>query len=508
MKKSAVIRLGCLLCACLLLCGCSAQPAAPSSAATLPPVESKWKAPDNDVNQNYTQTVNLYLPSLDGARLLAVPVSAQLSTSRHRAQTLCELLFTHSGTDITQPVSGSVTLRLSETDPIEISGSVATVNLGAIALRLSHEQLFTVGQALANTLCQFGDLEYVNVLIAGKQTGLDVGATLPAGCFQANTREDLGILWARASAPKITPRRAMTAALYYPLAAGNGVLCEARTLSFSSLSIPAMAETLLAALSAGAEKLPNMPRLPEMNAYLSQEPVLKEEGGKRYLALNFIQELNEKLMSAGIARSNLMAALSYTMLTFLPGLDGLQVYIGDEQVTFISPSGSAASAGNIITFVDGIIKRRDFQAFLLTPCTLYFPNEQGRLQAVIRPVSSYSALNPRVLLGQLMVGPRSIDSTENVFRALPAGLKDADLLGVSFKDRTLILNFSSQLVDLAQGMDEQQERLMVYSMVNTLCQLPAVEKVSFFILGRQPETFAGALYLPGDFMPNLSLVNE
>ena len=107
-----------------------------------------------------------------------------------------------------------------------------------------------------------------------------------------------------------------------------------------------------------------------------------------------------------------------------------------------------------------------------------------------------------------MVGPRSIDSTENVFRALPAGLKDADLLGVSFKDRTLILNFSSQLVDLAQGMDEQQERLMVYSMVNTLCQLPAVEKVSFFILGRQPETFAGALYLPGDFMPNLSLVNE
>ena len=507
MKKRLLMRLGCLICACFFLTGCAVRSSAPTAAATLPPLESKWTPQENDMNQDYFQSVNLYLPSLDGARLLAVPVTARLSASRHSAQTLCELLFSHQGTDSTQPVSGGVTLRLSETDAIEISGSVVTVNLGAAALRLSHEELFTVGQALANTLCQFGDLEYVNILIAGKQPGLDIASTLPAGCFQPNTREDLGLLWARASAPKTTARRAIPAALYYPAAQGKGVLCEARTLSFSSLSIPAMAETLLAALSSGAEKLPHVPRCPEMNAYLSWEPSLKEEGGKRILTLHFINELNGALLEAGITRSVMMASLAYTMLTFLPGLDGLEVFIGDEQITSVSPSGTYTGAGNTISFAEGVLRRKDFQAFLLSHCTLYFPDAAGRLVAVTRPIPCYSAFNPRVLLEQLMLGPQAIDGMDGLKRSLPAGLKDADLLGVSFQDCTLILNFSNQLPALAQGMPENQERLMVYSIVNTLCQLPAIEKVSFFIMGRQPESFAGALYLPGDFLPNLNLVN-
>ena len=43
-------------------------------------------------------------------------------------------------------------------DAVEVSGTVATVNLDASALALSSEQFFTVSQALANTLCQFGDM--------------------------------------------------------------------------------------------------------------------------------------------------------------------------------------------------------------------------------------------------------------------------------------------------------------------------------------------------------------
>lgn len=508
MKKSFLARLICLLSACLLLCGCAAQPAPAGTNATLPPLESKWTAPENDINLEYTQTVNLYLPSLDSTRLVAVPVTAKLSAARHSAQALCELLFAHPGTDIAQPVGGNVMLRLSGTDPVEVSGNVATVNLGASALRLSHEALFIVGQALANTLCQFGDLEYVNVLIAGEQPGLDIAATLPAGCFQQNTREDLGTLWARASAPKTAARRTIIAPLYYPATQGKGILCEARPLSFSEISIPAMAETLLTALSSGAESLPNVPRCPELTAYLATKPALKEAGGNRYLVLQFINDLNGALLDAGITRSVMMAALTCTMTTFLPGLDGLEVHIGNEHVMSISPSGTYTGVGETIAFSDGVMKRKDFSPFLLTDCTLHFANQQGKLTAVSRPIPFYSASNPRVLLEQLMLGPQSIDSVTGLHVVLPEGLKEADLLGVSFQEDTLILNFSGQLQELCQGMDQSGESLMVYSMVNTLCQLPGVKKVSFFILGRQPETFAGALYLPGDFMPNLNLVEQ
>lgn len=506
MKNRLLMRMICLLCMCFMLCGCAAKPSAPIAGVTLPPVESKWTAPENDVNLDYSKVVMLYLPSLDGTRLVAVPASIQLSAARHHAESLCNLLLSFPGTDTTVSLGEGVLLRLSETDPVEISGNVATVNLSASALRLSHEQLFTVGQALANTLCQFGDLQYVNVLIAGVQPGLDIAATLPAGCFQANTREDLSTLWARASAPKTAARRALTAALYYPAPAGKGILCEARTLSFEEISIPSMAETLLKAISAGAESLPNMPGCPDLMAYSVRIPEMTETGGKRRLVLYFDNDLNAALLESGVTRSVMMAALTCTMTTFLPGLDGIEVHIGNEHIQSLSPSGTYTGVGETIAFPDGLMQRKHFGGFLLTHCTLYFANEQGKLVSVSRPVPFYSACNPRMLLGQMMLGPQPIDHVTGLKGVLPQGLRDADLLGVSFQGDTMILNFSSRLQELCQGMDSGAESRMVYAMVNTLAELPGVKKVCFYIMGRQPETFAGSIFLPGEFMPNLNIV--
>lgn len=501
-------RLMCLLCACLMLAGCAGRENAPAAAGvTLPPVENRREAPENDMNQSYDQTVLLYLPSLDGTRLIAVPETVRLSASRHSAEALCEVLLAHEATEATASLGGETELSLSNTDAVEVSGNVATVSLAASALRLTHEELFVVGQALANTLCQFGDVSYVNVLIAGVQPGLDIAATLPAGCFQPNTREELATLWARASAPKSAARRAIAATLYFPAPAGKGILCEARTLSFSQITPGAMAVTLLEALSAGAEHLPGVPHCPELSGLLLGEPTLDETGGMRRLVLRFGEALNANLLEAGITRSVMMASLVCTLTTFLPGLDGVEVQIGSERITALTPSGTFIGAGETIAFSNGLMRRRDFSSFLLAHCTLYFANGQGTLTQVSRPIPFYETRSARALLNQLTMGPQSYDSVTGLSAVLPQGLRDADLLGVSLEGDTLLLNFSSQLTALASGMDIGQERRMVYAMVNTLAQLPGIKRVSFYILGEQPDTFAGALFLPGDFLPNLNLTN-
>ncbi len=82
------------------------------------------------------------------------------------------------------------------------------------------------------------------------------------------------------------------------------------------------------------------------------------------------------------------------------------------------------------------------------------------------------------------------------------------MLGVGFEDQTLLLNFSAQLGALAQGMDGQAEALMIYSLVNTVCQLPGVKRTALFIQGSQPDSLAGAIYLPGDFLPNTDMIAE
>lgn len=502
-------RLGCLIAACLMLTGCAAQESAGTSAQlTLPPAQYRHAAPENDTRQDYEQAVVLYLPSLDGTKLLAVPQNAVLSASRQRSRTLCEMLLAHPGTEAAAPVGGNVNLALSDTDPVEVSGQVVTVSLAASALRLSHEQLFTVGQAIANTLGQFGDVAYVNVLISGAQPGMNIAATLPAGCYQPNSREDLSALWARASAPLSSARRSFAAALYYPAPSGKGILCEARTLSFTASDLSGMAVTLLEALSAGAEALPNVPRCPELASFLRGTPTLSESGGVRRLVLRFSEDLNSALINAGITRSVMMASLCWTLTTFLPGIEGIEIHIGSERVNTLTPSGTYNGAGEIITFQDGLMRRRDFSGFLLEECALYFANAQGKLEKTYRPIPYYEAASARALVEQLMLGPQPYDSKSGLSAVLPGGLRSADLLGVGFQDKTLLLNFSAQLVALAKDMDGEKEALLIYSLVNTVCQLPGVKRAALYVQGSQPDSLAGAIYLPGDFLPNTDMVSE
>ena len=505
--KSRSGRLCCLLCACLLLTGCVGQNALPSARLTLPPAQYKRQAPENDARQTYEQTVMLYLPSLDGTQLLAVPQTAAFSASRHRAGVLCELLLAHPGTETAASLGGEVPLALAGTDAVEVSGKTVTVSLAASALRLTHEQLVILGQALANTLCQFGDVSYVNVLIAGAQPGMNIAATLPAGSFQANIREDLTALWARASAPLNGGRRSFLTTLYYPAPSGKGILCETRSVSFTAQDLPGMALTLLDALYAGAETLPNVPKCPDLSSLLREAPALAETGGVRRLVFQFREDLNTALINAGITRSVMMAALCCTMTTFLPGIEGVEVRIGEERIITLTPSGTYVGAGEMIAFAEGLMRRRDFSGFLLAECTLYFAGQEGNLTKVKRPVPFYEAYSARSLVEQLMLGPQPFDSPANLSPVLPQGLRSADLLGVAYEDQTLLLNFSANLPTLTQGMEESAERAMIYGLTNTLCELPGVKRTALFVQGEQPSTLAGAIYLPGDFLPSADAAN-
>ena len=494
-----------LLCAAVLLAGCSRQDAAPAVSVTLPPAAVTRQAPENDMRQNYEVDVDFYLPTPDGAHWTKVPQTAVLSASRPAAQILSEMLLSLPGSETSAALGGESTLSLSRTDAVEVSGQVATVSLSASALSLSHEQLFIVGQALANTLCQTGDIQYVNVLITGTQPGLNVASTLPAGSFQPNDQEELAALWARASSPA-SGKRAFAVTLYFPAPSGKGILCEARTVSFATQDLPGMAATLLDALYAGAEKLPGLPACPDLKGMLQSGIILAESGGTRRLSLHFKEELNVAPLDAGITRSVMMAALTYTLTTFLPGIDGLEVTIGTEKITSVTPSGTYLGAGEPILFSDGLLRRRDFVSFLLSECTLYFSNAQGGLTRVQRPVPFYEAFNARALLQQLVLGPQPFDSPSGLYPVLPAELRSADLMGVALEDGAMLLNFSQRLPALCADYSPVEEKCLIYALVNTVCGLPGVKKAAVFVQGDQPESLAGALYLPGDFLPNMDIV--
>lgn len=504
-----------VMCLALLLGGCTSSITAldHDTSVTLPPTQVSWKAPTGDTNQEISQSVLLYVPDITGTRLIAQPDRISYSASRHPAEATLKHLFSFAGNSAATKLTQEATLQLSTVNPVEISGDTATVNLGASALMLAHNELYVVCQAITNTLCQWGDIRYVNVLVSSAQPGLDVAASVPAGCFTQNLSDTIDTLssYAQSLSQTSADRRFSTAVtLYFPTYSGKGILAETRVLNFPSREKSAMIETLLDGLSSGAQLLSGVPAVPALAGYLENAPEVLDVAvsGGQQAALHFRASFNDALIAAGIPRSVMLASLTYTITTFVPGISGLTVYIGDELVTAIVPSGVYEGAGETISFGGGLMRRGHFSQFLLSQCTLYFSDGAGKLVATARPVPYYQARSLRYLLTCLLEGPQMSDSVGGLEAVAPADMKDADILGIAVDDKRALINLSQHFMNACEGYDEEKERLLIYAIVNTLTELDSVKSAALFIAGAQPESLCGKLYLPGEFMRNITLVKQ
>lgn len=507
-----------IIAATLLLGGCqSAVPVVSDTyepVNTLPPAQAVYDAPIGDRSLEYTGTATLFLPRRDGVRLIAQQETVTFSAARHGAEAVVRALISHPGNDEVGPLGNGVEIHLYGSNPVEVSRDVCTVNLSASVLQLDAEDFYTVCQAITNTVTEFSDIQYVNILVAGSQLGLDTSSTLPAGTLKRHTTEDLSTLWSQIEVQQLQPgedasqrRLSLTATLYFPTQVGNGILPEVRNIAFDGQAPYQLAAGLIRELSAGAQYLDNVPALPNLYDLMTQMPeVTNQSSGGRLITLRFASGLNEALLDAGVTRSVMMASLTYTLTTLIPEVSGIMVYIGDEWIQSVTPIG-IYSTGETIQFANGQQRRSDFSPFLLSYCTLYFADTTGtRLVEVNRPVPCYEARNPRYLIGQLIQGPKTYDDVTGLTAVLPQTLGDVDLIGFSIQNDTILTNFSQNFFNSCQGYTPQQERLMAYALVNTLCISQDIKRVRFYEAGVQPNSVTGEIDWHGEFLKNTGIV--
>ncbi|MDD4080414.1 MAG: GerMN domain-containing protein [Eubacteriales bacterium] len=501
-----------LLALLLALAGCSSVPIRDTANVTLPPIASPVSAPVGDQGGEITQRVMLSLPGAVTGQLTLVSDRLALPASRHPAEAALSRLFSFQTNEQARALSESGALQLMPGRGVEISGGTAVVNLAASALSLSAQELFRAGMAVTNTLSQWGDIRHVNILVNDQHPGLDPAATMPLGSLVADTSPGAAAsLWETRGSQRtgnVQGGFSLGATLYFPAAAGRGVLAEGRTLSFPGASLSTLARSLLGALSAGAATLPGVPQVPDLNGLLISNPLVEELPGAqgRVILLSFDESANERLIAAGIPRSVMMASICLTLTTFLPGVAGIRVRIGTEMISAVVPAGVLEGAGQEIVFEDQVMRRTDFLNFLLDYCTLYFADGAGTLGASRRAVPYHQTRNPRYVLNELLSGPEYTDTNPGLSAVLPQGIKDADWLGIARHNGTLAVNISAAANTLFNPLNEVQERLMVYGMVNTLAELAGVDKVQFFIDGKQEGRFAGHIDLAGSFLPSTGMV--
>jgi hypothetical protein len=130
-----------------------------------------------------------------------------------------------------------------------------------------------------------------------------------------------------------------------------------------------------------------------------------------------------------------------------------------------------------------------------TDIQLYIAAPGGGLEVIDVQVAN-SRFNAKRLWEELMRA--SGHSSESL---LPTGAK---LLEAREEGGTLVVSFSGELVR-GQYLGSDQEIALVYSIVNTMAQLPGIESVRILIEGHTVESLADHVDLTAPLEPDLTL---
>lgn len=477
---------------------------------TLPPAEVSYVAPIGDAALEYTAPATLYLPSHDGISLTAVETEVSYSPVRPHAESLVRVLLSQAATKDATTVGGDVRLSLYGTSPVEVSRDVATINLSASALQLNRQSLYLACQAIANTLTQLPEISYVNFLVVDKPVGLDILNTLPMGALKSNPSADLGAVYEQLFSRRVGSDEnaadkpfSANVTLYFPLNETEGMVSEVRSMSFENQVFSDMVIAILRELAAGpSDKTILSPALPLLADLLTTAPTLEsvKDIGGNIIRLDFAHNLDDMLEAYGISRKQSLASLCYTLTTFFPNVSGIHLSINGAPIETELLSENDPET----VLASEIHLRPSFSAQLYDYCTLYFVSEdEETLAASRRPVHYYLSRHPRTLLNELSKGPQSCDSQPHLLPLLSAKrqISDTMMLGFALSDTTLLVNLAPTFDEIGNALNGNEERLLAYAMVNTLCMNERIKSICFFRSGSQFEGFSGDIYWAGLFYP-------
>jgi len=493
----------CLL-SCVLLSGCVApiRERAPADAPAQD-IGVAFEAPVADAIADRTIHTALHYLTPDGSQLRAFAAEVTVAGGESEAEAVLRALLGGSAPQgLRAPLPAG---SLSAGGPsVIVAGGVATVMLSAAVRTLLPRELFAARMAIANTLTELPYVSYVNVLVEGREEGIATGSNIPYGTLARQPNTDVDAAWRQQEALLENVDHqgfAKLITVYVPVAGGRFITPQVRNVTFADAQTTTLIRGILWEISKGAAGA-----LPDLNRYLYGDPeeLLQADSLTRVIRFNFYDELNAALIEHGVSRGMLCALLTQSVTSVLPHVRGVQVRIGVGALTDLSEAESLN--GRPLSASGDVWGALHFWDSVGASCSIALPNQSGaRLVKVERPVSATERLQPRALLGQLLLGPQPTDGRQDLVAALPSGVSDEDFLAIALQDGAALVNLSARFAQACRGLTEWEERNAVYAIVNLLTEFSDVRRVIFFVEGAQVRSLAGGLEMRGVFMRNPGL---
>ena len=183
-------------------------------------------------------------------------------------------------------------------------------------------------------------------------------------------------------------------------------------------------------------------------------------------------------------------------ITQLPEVDHVTFYVDGAPATYAD--GTVIGMMSADDFVEASgSNSADIQS---ADIKLYFANAKGDKLIPMDMNVTYNKNVPieRVVVEQLINGP----GISGYYRTLPANVK---LLGISVTDGTCYVNLDSTFID---GMVNAAEMVPVYSIVNSLCDIPQIDRVQILINGESNRMYRESISLETKFTNNEDIVQK
>lgn len=477
---------------CLGGCGQDQQSTAGNSDIRLPePETGNVQTIIGEKHETSEYEVTLHYVSQNALSLSTVNRTIQLGQNENIIERTLEALIDSAA------LSGAVG---AEIEQVEFACGIATVNLNLESgVNRSEADYLSLCASIANTLLQFEDVEAVNILTGNRS---DPCSNLPIGAF-VDAQDNIAALYAQIqSEAERFPSDgggslSRNVLLYFPAQDGRYVLPEVRELNFEDSDY---ASELLRALSDGPlMRACSDAILPGNSGFTEGTPQETiTSSGERIIELRFSSALIDYLEFAGMEEWQLYSSVVLTLCSFMPELDAVRFYMDDEIVNHCDLNGRT------LLFKDGLMRRNDFVSTIGSSACFYFASGNTKLTRSEFPVARHVSTSPLNLLRELVSAQPLPDSDAR--SVSPEGISQSDILGVAVNERTATVNLSANFYAQCQSINPQEERQLIYAMVNTLTEISGIDAVAFCVEGETVSSLAHDIYLGVALMPDSGLV--
>lgn len=183
-------------------------------------------------------------------------------------------------------------------------------------------------------------------------------------------------------------------------------------------------------------------------------------------------------------------------LTQIPGVDQVQFMVGDAPLT--DAFGKEIGWMKSEDFIDNT--DQEIGAYEIGTLKIYYASKEGNVlvPTEVEAVLGTSVSKEKIILDKLISGPDS--SLHGVYATIPENTK---LLGVSTDDGVCYVNLSE---DFLTPRPNVTELVTLYSIVNSLCELPTVDQVQFSINGNTDKSYIEDINFSVPFKKNMTYV--